>query len=347
MAEGARWFRGRLRRHLDHRGALLPLAPSHQERHRERGRKQRNTDPERNKRGFGDDLLVEFHRCRQVTLGFLRVDPEFQQFSERGIGCDCVRREGDTFYFSASHLPGMRYTTVVLQLVAEGMGNKQMAADLGISIKTVEKHRQQVMNKLGDIRGRFESQKMYRYKLDVDQEPFKAGDVVAEGFTDYGRLLAFQSFRAIPPSGGEPVAISGGDVSVEVVDNPNYNPDIEVNIIGFAQLLSDVIQGLLGVFVFFGLAFLITMALLYGYSRSLRLTVVFLFLSVILVFIGTIAQVEEADAGFWFTPDDGQSFPYRGRGVRIPRLEDLLRQDLSGRGLFLRLAWGHLYNDTG
>lgn len=36
----------------------------------------------------------------------------------------------------------------VLQLVAEGKVNKQIAADLCISIKTVEKHRQQVMNKL-------------------------------------------------------------------------------------------------------------------------------------------------------------------------------------------------------
>jgi DNA-binding NarL/FixJ family response regulator len=37
----------------------------------------------------------------------------------------------------------------VLQLIAEGRANKQIAAELGISIKTVEKHRQQLMNKLG------------------------------------------------------------------------------------------------------------------------------------------------------------------------------------------------------
>ncbi len=37
----------------------------------------------------------------------------------------------------------------VLQLVAEGNANKQVAADLGISVKTVEKHRQSVMSKLG------------------------------------------------------------------------------------------------------------------------------------------------------------------------------------------------------
>jgi len=38
--------------------------------------------------------------------------------------------------------------TEVLQLVAEGMANKQVAAELGISIKTVEKHRQHLMDKL-------------------------------------------------------------------------------------------------------------------------------------------------------------------------------------------------------
>jgi DNA-binding NarL/FixJ family response regulator len=36
----------------------------------------------------------------------------------------------------------------VLQLIAEGFPNKGMASELGISMKTVEKHRQQVMNKL-------------------------------------------------------------------------------------------------------------------------------------------------------------------------------------------------------
>jgi two-component system, NarL family, nitrate/nitrite response regulator NarL len=37
----------------------------------------------------------------------------------------------------------------VLQLIAEGMANKQTATQLGISIKTVEKHRQNLMSKLG------------------------------------------------------------------------------------------------------------------------------------------------------------------------------------------------------
>jgi DNA-binding NarL/FixJ family response regulator len=43
----------------------------------------------------------------------------------------------------------------VLQLIAEGFANKQIAVELSISIKTVEKHRQQVLNKLNihDVAG--------------------------------------------------------------------------------------------------------------------------------------------------------------------------------------------------
>jgi len=37
----------------------------------------------------------------------------------------------------------------VLQLVAEGMSNRQIGGELGISVKTVEKHRQSLMDKLG------------------------------------------------------------------------------------------------------------------------------------------------------------------------------------------------------
>jgi DNA-binding NarL/FixJ family response regulator len=50
----------------------------------------------------------------------------------------------------------------VLELIARGQPNKLIAANLGVSIKTVEKHRQAVMDKLGihDIAG------LTRYALD-------------------------------------------------------------------------------------------------------------------------------------------------------------------------------------
>ena len=38
--------------------------------------------------------------------------------------------------------------TEVLQLIAEGKANKQIAEELGISFKTVDKHRQHLMAKL-------------------------------------------------------------------------------------------------------------------------------------------------------------------------------------------------------
>jgi DNA-binding NarL/FixJ family response regulator len=47
--------------------------------------------------------------------------------------------------------PGVTLTlreAEVLQLIAEGFANKQIAGELNLSVKTVEKHRQQVMNKL-------------------------------------------------------------------------------------------------------------------------------------------------------------------------------------------------------
>jgi glycerophosphoryl diester phosphodiesterase len=39
-----------------------------------------------------------------------------------------------------------------------------------------------------------------------------------------------------------------------------------------------------------------------------------------------LAAVEQADAGHTFTSDGGRTFPFRGRGLRVPRLEELLRR---------------------
>lgn len=60
---------------------------------------------------------------------------------------------GKTATWEAPHLTSRE--TETLQLIAEGNGNKQIAAVLGISVKTVEKHRQQLMEKLNlhDIAG--------------------------------------------------------------------------------------------------------------------------------------------------------------------------------------------------
>ncbi|MGB0212596.1 efflux RND transporter permease subunit [Algiphilus sp.] len=71
------------------------------------------------------------------------------------------------------------------------------------------------------------------------------------------------------------------------------NENIEVNVIGFARLLGDVIKGLLGVFAFFALAFVLTMLLLYLYTRSLRITFVATFVAAlpVLWLIGVLPAI--------------------------------------------------------
>jgi uncharacterized protein len=161
------------------------------------------------------------------------------------------------------------------------VSNDQKAALIRANLQEVdtndpaaaERFYRAVMTRLGDIRGRFESPTKYTYTLKRDRAPLKAGDTVAEGFVDYGWMLRFQQFQTANPDGGEALVVDGGDLAVASAANPDYNDKLEVNIIGFAQLLADVINGLIGVFAFFALAFVITLALLFAYTRSLRMTV--------------------------------------------------------------------------
>lgn len=80
---------------------------------------------------------------RQVTRGDKAFSPAVKrripQYEKSEGGRKLLRRKSDTL---------TARETEVLQLIAEGNANKQTADQLGISIKTVEKHRQAVMNKL-------------------------------------------------------------------------------------------------------------------------------------------------------------------------------------------------------
>jgi glycerophosphoryl diester phosphodiesterase len=39
----------------------------------------------------------------------------------------------------------------------------------------------------------------------------------------------------------------------------------------------------------------------------------------------SFSELQRLDAGYRFTPDEGQTFPFRGKGVRIPTLREVLR----------------------
>ena len=81
---------------------------------------------------------------REAHKGNVFCSPEVarHQRNRRPESKDCKSRTGG----KAPELTPRE--AEVLQLVAEGNANKQVAAELGISIKTVEKHRDHLMRKL-------------------------------------------------------------------------------------------------------------------------------------------------------------------------------------------------------
>lgn len=97
-----------------------------------------------------------------------------------------------------------------------------------------------------------------------------------------GRLLANDlksamvraDLQDVDPKTGQPVSYVEVARSLEDIRAKYSSADIEINIVGFAKLVGDVVEGLNTVIGFFAVAFLITGLLLWLYSRSLRLTLV-------------------------------------------------------------------------
>jgi len=82
---------------------------------------------------------------RAARAGETYISPLIGWRPQAGSGKGPGAQRGAT---ATSSLPLTRREAEVLQLVAEGKANKQTAAELRISIKTVEKHRQHLMAKL-------------------------------------------------------------------------------------------------------------------------------------------------------------------------------------------------------
>ncbi|MEN5037512.1 MMPL family transporter [Pseudomonas sp. TWI929] len=104
-----------------------------------------------------------------------------------------------------------------------------------------------------------------------------------------GRLLANDQRAALvradlqdnDPRTGQPVSYVEVAKRLEDIRARYASADIEINVVGFAKLVGDVVEGLNTVLLFFVVAFLITAALLWVYSRSLRLTLVALLVALL------------------------------------------------------------------
>lgn len=109
----------------------------------------------------------------------------------------------------------------------------------------------------------------------------RSGQVGRLVANDLRSALVRADLQDIDPKTGE--SVNYVEVAKRLEDiRAKYSSDqIEINIVGFAKLVGDVVDGLVTVIGFFVVAFLITGLLLWLYSRSLRLTVVALLVALL------------------------------------------------------------------
>lgn len=129
------------------------------------------------------------------------------------------------------------------------------------------------------VRGRFVSPKKYVYKLNTDVGPLKAGTQVWERFgqptglaalVDKGKPIVFK-YKAEGEDIVQDIVIKKSQMSYETIDNPQYNPDVDVHILGFAKVVGDIIEELIPVVGFFLLTLVMTQLLLWAYLGSFKL----------------------------------------------------------------------------
>ncbi len=167
---------------------------------------------------------------------------------------------------------------IIGRLVANNQRGAQVVAEL-LEIDPATGNRleyQDVAQKLEETRGRIESPKKFLLKLKQDRPPFKAGETVYEVFKDYGVALNAMSFKVQrTPEGeskSETYAFKGYEFTAEETDNPQHQPQIQVNIIGFAKVIGDMTDASFEVGGFFFIALVLTSVLLWLYVGSLKLS---------------------------------------------------------------------------
>ena len=109
----------------------------------------------------------------------------------------------------------------------------------------------------------------------------KSGQIGRLVSTDLKSAMVRADLLEIDPQTGKHLDYSDVAKKLELIRTKFNSQDIEINIVGFAKVLGDVMDGLTIVIGFFGLAFIITAVLLWLYSRSINLTVLALLVALL------------------------------------------------------------------
>lgn len=127
-------------------------------------------------------------------------------------------------------------------------------------------------HRLEAIRGRFTSPELYELRIKADRGPFKAGDVVDVRYADPRGLIwpvSKVELRGEDAAGQEVfVNVRGFQLEVTSKPNPDYNPNVDIHIIGFAKAVGDIADSALEVFGYFGLTIFLVWLLLAWYCGS-------------------------------------------------------------------------------
>ncbi len=118
----------------------------------------------------------------------------------------------------------------------------------------------------------------------VRQNIIKSGQLGRLVVQDFSGTLITAELLDRDPETGEKIDYQAVAAALEKDIREKYQTQqLDVHIIGFAKVVGDISDGVKSVVLYFGLAFVITGLLLFGYSGSLRLTVLPLFCSTIAV----------------------------------------------------------------
>lgn len=129
-------------------------------------------------------------------------------------------------------------------------------------------------HRLEEVRRRFTRQTKFELRLIEPRDGLPAGHVVATRYHDpRGLMFRFEDFEyEITGADGGTVdrTVKGGALEVVELDNPDYNPNVDVHIIGFAKAVGDIADSAIEVFSFFGLTVFLVFLLLAYYCGSLK-----------------------------------------------------------------------------